>query len=149
MAMPMTATVKTVKQPTGLKVVSNAREFTLTCDEPEESGGTNAGMNPVEALLASLGSCLTIAAFILAPQKNIEVQEFSVELEGDLDQEGFLGINPDVRCGFSEIRIVPHIKCNATPEEARAYVEFVESRCPVRDCVANGVPIRTADVVVE
>lgn len=77
------------------------------------------------------------------------MQEFSVELEADLDQEGFLGISPAARNGFSEIRMTTHIKCNASPEEVRAYVEFVESRCPVRDNIGNGVPVRMTDVVVE
>ncbi len=147
--MKMTAQVKTEKVEGGLKVQSGTRGFTVVCDEPVESGGTDTGMNPVELELASLGSCMTIAAFILAQQKGINVEHFSVELEGDIDTDGFMGIDPNVRNGFSEIRVVPHIKCDASPEDARAYVEFVESRCPVRDNLANGVPVVVSDIVVE
>lgn len=147
--MKMTAQVKTEKVEGGLKVQSGTHGFTVVCDEPIASGGTDAGMNPVELELSSLGSCITIAAFILAQQKGINVEHFAVELEGDIDPEGFMGISPDVRNGFSEIRIVPHIKCDASEEDARAYVEFVESRCPVRDNLINGVPIVVSDIVVE
>ena len=141
------ATVRKVEG--GMKVEAASRSFTIIADEPVESGGTDAGMNPVEMELCSLGSCLTIAAHYLAPAKGVEIESFSVELEGDIDPDGFMGLNPDVRCGFSEIRVTPHIKCNLPDDEARAFVEFVKSRCPVSDNLSNGVPVSLASVVVE
>lgn len=52
--MKMTASVKTEKAESGLKEQSGARQFTVICDEPAESGGTDAGMNSVELELANL-----------------------------------------------------------------------------------------------
>lgn len=141
------ATVRKVEG--GMKVEAGARGFTVVSDEPVKSGGTDAGMNPVELELAALGSCMTIAAHYLAPAKGIELRGFSIELEGDIDTDGFMGLNPDARPGFSEIRIVPHISCDAPADEAREFVEFVETRCPVSDNLSNGVPITCAGVVVE
>jgi uncharacterized OsmC-like protein len=34
-----------------------ARQHTISCDQPAESGGYDEGMTPPELLLASLGSC--------------------------------------------------------------------------------------------
>jgi len=34
-----------------------ARQHTIPCDQPQESGGFDEGMTPPELLLASLGSC--------------------------------------------------------------------------------------------
>ena len=147
--MKSTTKAITVKDQEGLKTTSTVRGFKVVCDEPVESGGTNLGMNPVEMLLSSLGSCMTIAAYYLAPAQGIEIESFSVELEGEVDPDGFMGVNPDVRCGFSEIRVTPHIKCNASEEKAREFVKFVESRCPVSDTVRAGTEIITADIVVE
>ncbi|MBE6829194.1 MAG: OsmC family peroxiredoxin, partial [Ruminococcaceae bacterium] len=55
----MLTTFKAVakKSPEGLKVETNARGFKIVLDEPEDLGGTNTGMNPVEAILCSLGAC--------------------------------------------------------------------------------------------
>lgn len=106
-------------------------------------------MNPVELLLASLGSCMTIAAFYLAPAQGINVSAFSVELEGDVDPDGFMGLNPDVRNGFSEIRITPHISCDAPADRAREFVELVASRCPVHDTLSHGTSIVCESIVVE
>lgn len=147
--MKSTAKATTVKSPEGLKTTTSVREFDVVCDEPVESGGTNLGMNPVELLLASLGSCMTIAAFYLAPAEGIEVDAFSVELEGDVDPDGFRGVNPDVRNGLSEIRITPHISCDAPDDKARAFVELVASRCPVHDTLSHGTSVVCGGIVVE
>ena len=147
--MKTTAKAMTVKSPEGLKTTTSVREFEVACDEPVESGGTNLGMNPVELLLASLGSCMTIAAFYLAPTQGINVSAFSVELEGDVDPDGFMGLNPDVRNGFSEIRITPHISCDAPADRAREFVELVASRCPVHDTLSHGTSIVCESIVVE
>ena len=147
--MKTTAKAMTVKIPEGLKTTTSVREFEVACDEPVESGGTNLGMNPVELLLASLGSCMTIAAFYLAPAQGINVSAFSVELEGDVDPDGFMGLNPDVRNGFSEIRITPHISCDAPADRAREFVELVASRCPVHDTLSHGTSIVCESIVVE
>ncbi len=147
--MKTTAKAMTVKSSEGLKTTTSVREFEVACDEPVESGGTNLGMNPVELLLASLGSCMTIAAFYLAPAQGINVSAFSVELEGDVDPDGFMGLNPDVRNGFSEIRITPHISCDAPADRAREFVELVASRCPVHDTLSHGTSIVCESIVVE
>jgi hypothetical protein len=44
-------------------------------DEPESLGGTDKGMNPVEGLLISLGSCLVIVVSAFAKAHKINVQD--------------------------------------------------------------------------
>ncbi|MDE3063613.1 MAG: OsmC family protein [Acidobacteriota bacterium] len=39
-----------------------ARNHTIVCDQPTDSGGQDAGMTPPEFLLASLGSCAAFYA---------------------------------------------------------------------------------------
>ena len=146
--MKETFKVISKKTPTGLQVESTARGFKLTMDEPEELGGTNTGMNPVEALLCALGSCQTIVAYAFAKAQGIDLEEFHVELEGDLDPDGFMGL-ADVRNGFQEIRYSMHFKSTATQEELESFAQFIESKCPVGDCLENGVPLKLTCVVNE
>ena len=49
-------------------------------DEPEDLGGTNASMNPVEALLCALGTCQTIVASAFASANGITFEEFHVKI---------------------------------------------------------------------
>jgi uncharacterized OsmC-like protein len=125
------------------------RGFSVRMDEPPNLGGTDTGMNPVEALLAALGSCQVIVAAAFAKAQGIDLQDFWVELEGDLDPDGFLKGKPGVRMGFSEVRLTPHIKTSNSPEEVAKFVEFIKSRCPVGDVMVNGTRILPADAVIE
>ncbi len=133
----------------GLQVDNSVRGFTLRMDEPKSLGGTDTGMNPVEALLAALGSCQVIVAAAFAKSQGIELQDFWVELEGDLDTDGFLKGAPGVRMGFNEVRFTPHIKTSASPEQVKKFMDFVKSRCPVGDVMLNGTRILAADAVIE
>ena len=137
------------KLPGGLQVQTDAREFSIIMDEPEDLGGSNAAMNPVEALLCSLGACQTICVYAFAARKRFTFEEFHVELEGDLDPDGFLGKNKDVRNGFSEIRFTMHFKTDEPREKVEAFSEFIESVCPVGDCLQNGVKLVKAGVVID
>jgi len=136
-----------VKTDTGLQVHTNARNFSLTLDEPKEMGGTDTGMNPVEALLCALGACQSIVAAAFARHEHFTYESFSVELEGDLDPDGFTGKNPNVRNGFQEVRFTMHFKTNESQEKAEAFADFIESRCPVGDCLGNGVKLVRTGVV--
>lgn len=139
----------TSKLVSGLQVDNRVRDFTIRMDEPTNLGGTDTGMNPVEALLASLGSCITIVAAAFAKAHKIDLQDFWVELEGDLDPDGFLKGKPGVRNGFQEVRLTPHIKSSSSPEDIEKYMTFVKSRCPVSDVMINGVVVTPAEPVME
>lgn len=136
------------KLPEGLQIETQARDFKILLDEPEDLGGTNKGMNPVEAILCALGACQTIVAFAFAEQHGIELEDFRVELEGDLDTDGFLGLS-DVRPGFSEIRFNMHIKSNSPEDKVLKFVDFIEKTCPVGDTLENGVKLVRSDVIIE
>ncbi|RPF48766.1 putative OsmC-like protein [Hydrogenoanaerobacterium saccharovorans] len=140
------ASAKKLKE--GLQVETNARGFKIIMDEPEDLGGTNAAMNPVEAVLCALGACQTIVASAFAAAHDFTFEEFHVELEGDLDPDGFMGL-ADVRNGFQEIRFVMHFKTNETQEKAEAFADFIEKTCPVGDCLANGVKLVKSGVVID
>ncbi|MFL8888584.1 OsmC family protein [Helcococcus kunzii] len=137
------------KLPEGLQVESDARSFKIVMDEPESLGGTNKGMNPVEAVLCALGSCQAIVAYAFAEANEVKLDGFRVELEGDLDPDGFMGLAEGVRNGFQEIRYTMHFKSDESQEKLEEYAKFIESRCPVADCLTNGVPLKLSKVVVE
>ena len=146
--MPLNTFKAVVKKKEGLAVECEARGFKFILDEPEELGGTNTGMNPVEALLCSLGACQTIVASAFAGEFGIDLKDFWVELEGDLDTDGFMGLS-DVRPGYSKIRFNMHIKSDAPEEKINEFVEFIEKRCPVGDSINNIVEFEKTKVTIE
>lgn len=141
-------TLKTkVSHKDGLLVEAEARGFKFTMDEPEEDGGTNTFMNPVEVLLSALGGCMTIVATMLAPKLKIEIDDFHVEVEGDIDSDGFTGKDPNVRVGLQDIRYTIHIKSNAPEKKIKKLCDLISKYCPVKDTL-KGVSV-SGDFVVE
>lgn len=129
-------------------VETEARGHQVIVDEPTHLGGTDTGMNPVELLLSALGACQSIVARTYAEKFDIDLQNFWVELEGDIDIDGFLG-KSDVRPGFQTIRYTFHIETTAAEERIAAYKEYIEAHCPVGDTIANTVHLVSSKVVVE
>lgn len=132
----------------GVKVRTTARHFELTIDEPKSLGGTDTGMNPVEALLASLGACQSIVARVYAPKFGVKLDDFHVEVEGDIDLDGFFN-RSDVRPGYSDIRYTFRIKTNSPREKVEEFVRFLESKCPVGDTIANPVNLKLESIIIE
>ncbi len=146
-----TVTFKAVshKLPEGLAVENSVRGFKTIMDEPKDSGGTDKGMNPVEAVLSALGSCQCITAAAFAKTQGIDLKDFWVELEGDLNTDGFSHKDPAVRPGFQQVRFTMHIKTDAAPDKVAAFQEFIEHTCPVGDSLGKGVCIKPSKIIIE
>lgn len=132
----------------GLKVEVVAGKHKFILDEPAELGGTDLGMNPVEALLGSLGACKCIVARSFAKAHKIDLQELRIDLDGDLDPDGFMGKNKNVKIGFSEIRTKVYIKSSSSEEDIAKFVEFMDTTCPVCDTMVN-TPAMTTEITIE
>ncbi|AQP54095.1 peroxiredoxin [Vagococcus penaei] len=120
----------------GLQVVCRARQFEMVLDEPKNIGGTDAGMTPVEALLCSLGACKVIVARAFSKSHKIHLKDIRVELEGELDTDGFMGKNSEAKIGFSKITSHFFIDADNTEDEIIAFVEFINATCPVHDTMS-------------
>lgn len=131
----------------GVQVQVSARDFSFTIDEPKELGGTDQGMNPVEALLGSLGACQAIVAHVYAQKFAVQLDDFRVEVEGDIDLDGFFGL-ADVRPGYTEIRYRFHITSPSSQANIDALIAHLQQHCPVGDSLAAPVKLVLSEVVV-
>jgi len=92
--------------------IAHAQTFTMDADEPAILAGGDQGANPVEYLLHALASCLTTSIVAHAAVRGIEIEELESELEGDIDLNGFLGLDSEMPKGFTEIRVRFRIKAD-------------------------------------
>lgn len=134
--------------PGGLLCEADVRGFKVQMDEPQELGGSNKAMNPVELLLSALGGCMCICAASFARANRVELKDFRVDLEGDLDPDGFMGKNKNVRTGFQKIRAVMHIRTSSPKENVDRFVQMIKTVCPVSDTL-KGVDVAGDYVVTE
>lgn len=138
--MPNQEFAATVSLKEGLLVEGETRGFKVAMDEPEQLGGTNKAMTPVEMLLNALGGCLAITVAAFSKAAHVDLHDVKVHVTGDLDPGGFLGTNKDVRKGFNQIRYEIELMTDATEEKVNKLMQMVEERCPVSDTL-KGVEV--------
>ena len=110
----------------GLQLKCSARGFEFIIDEPENVGGTNEAMNPLEALLCSLGACKMMVVRFFYQAKQINLKSMRVEILGEIDSDRLKG-KPNVKIGFSKIITNYYIDADNTDEEIKDLVAFIET----------------------
>ncbi|TCO54065.1 OsmC family protein [Actinocrispum wychmicini] len=111
--------------------------FEYDADHPEAFAAEDNGVTPVEYVLVALGSCLTAGVAAVAQQRGIQLRAVRATIEADLDLHGILGADPDVRNGFSDVRVNYSIDADATPDEIKALVAQSQKRSAVFDILTN------------
>ena len=111
--------------------------FEYDADHPEIFAAEDNGVTPVEFVLVALGSCLTAGLAGVAQQRGIQLRSVTATIEADWDLHGILGADPDVRNGFSDVRVRYNIDADATPDEIRALVAQSQKRSAVYDALTN------------
>ncbi len=125
----------------GLRSVVSIRQHGLTVDEPEALGGADNGPNPVELILAALGSCQEITYRAYATVMGIPLDNVAVTMEGDIDLRGFFAVDESVRAGYEAIRGTVRVESSASEEQLQQLRSAVNAHCPVLDMLTNPVPV--------
>ena len=116
---------------------THQKAFTLNTDHPEIFAAEDKGVTPVEMVLAGLAGCLTAGVASVAQNRGIQLRSVKATLEGGMDLAGILGIDPDVRNGFSGIKVRYEVDADATADEIKAVVAQSQKRSAVFDIVTN------------
>jgi putative redox protein len=117
------------------------RQFSLIVDEPPTLGGSDAGPNPVELVLAALATCQEITYRAYATALGVPLESVSVKLDGVLDLRGFFAVDERVRPGFTGVQGTVTLKSSASREELAKLKEVVDAHCPVLDILRAPVPV--------
>lgn len=118
--------------------------FTLDSDEPEVLLGEDSAASAGEYVLKALAACYAVTFAANAAASGIELESLSLDLAGDFNLHGFLGLDPDVRPGMQELRVtVTAASPDASREQLEELVETVQQRSPIRDTLASPVPVVT------
>jgi uncharacterized OsmC-like protein len=120
---------------------SHAHTFHFDADHPAVLVGRDNGPTPVEFVLHALAACLTAGLANIAAARGIRLAEVRSTVSGDIDLNGILGLNPDVRNGFQNIVVKFTVKGDAPAEKLRALVEQSRARSAVFDIITNQVPV--------
>lgn len=115
--------------------ISHSKTFTVEGDHPKELLGTGLGPTSVEVLLAALGHCIASGWATYGAALGVEVDDLKVEVEGDIDLQGMLGLPEPgkVQPGFQKIRVTHYVKSKAPREKLEQVKKMAEDLSPTRD----------------
>ncbi|MET0741667.1 MAG: OsmC family protein [Candidatus Nanopelagicales bacterium] len=128
----------------GQEDASRTEAFAFDADHPAVLVGNNNGPTPVEFLLHAIAACLTAGLANIAAARGITLHRVESSVEGDIDLLGILGLSPEVRNGYQQIRVSFVVEGDATAEELKGLVEQSRRRSAVYDVLTNGT-----DVVID
>jgi uncharacterized OsmC-like protein len=120
---------------------AHERSFVFDADHPAVLVGQDHGPTPVEFLLHALAACLTAGLANIAAARRVRLTEVRSTVTGDIDLNGILGLDPQVRNGYQQLTVRFTIKGDAPAEKLREIVEQSRARSAVYDVVTNQVPV--------
>jgi len=115
----------------------HSKTFDFDIDHPLQFAAQDNGITPVEYVLVALGGCLTAGIAAVAQQRQIQLRSVRASVTAEMDLHGILGADPDVRNGFSGVRVDYHIDADASREEIEALVAQSQKRSAVYDILTN------------
>jgi uncharacterized OsmC-like protein len=118
--------------------IAHLQTFELHADEPPILAGQDSGANPVEHLLNALAACVTTSMVAHAAVRGIHIEALQSELEGDLDLNGFLGLDSSVPKGFTDIRVRFNVQ---TDSENLEQLKRLAAFSPVLNTLTNGTNV--------
>jgi uncharacterized OsmC-like protein len=120
---------------------SRTAPWEFTNGEPPVLLGGNEGANPVEFLLHALAGCITTTTVLHAAARGIEIQRLATQLEGDLDLQGFLALDPGASVAYERIRVRMDIDADCSDAELDDLLAFVRDHSPVCNTITTPVPV--------
>lgn len=116
---------------------SRKETFRIESDHPAVFAAGDRAPTPPEIILSALASCLTGGVASVAQHRGIQLNAVRATVEGDIDVRGILGMDGDIRNGFSAIRVSFEIDAEASQEEIAAVVAQSQKRSAVFDIITN------------
>ncbi len=118
-----------------------SQTFIMEGDHPAVLCGADRAATPVEFLLSALAACITAGIGNIASARQIKLTSVKTSVEGDIDLQGLLGLDPEVRNGFGAIRADVWIEGDASAEKLEMIVQQSVARSAVFDMLKNGTEV--------
>ena len=114
---------------------NHVQEYVFKADHP--TLGHGHGPTPQEYVLHALAACITAGIATGAAARNIQLNRVSSTVSADIDVRGVLGVDPDVRKGFSNVDIEFDIDADCDDAQIEALLAGGAKYSAVFDMLAN------------
>src|SRR4051794_40038619 len=133
---PTRCTVASVGVPGGNGVTWNAGAHPM-------AGGEGDLACSGDLLLASLAACQEITLRMVAAAMGIELRNVEVNIEGNLDFRGTMGIDQETPVGFQSISTSVRFDADAAPDRLQRLAARAERYCVVGATLREGTSLST------
>ncbi len=110
-------------------------EFAFEADHP--TLGHGHGPTPQEYVLHALAACITAGVATGAAARNIKLNKVSSTVSANIDVRGVLGVDPDIRKGFSDVTVTFDIDAECDEAQKDALMAAGAKYSAVFDMLAN------------
>jgi len=126
----------------GDQMIQRNNTYTMVFDFPPEFSGEGKGPTVCEACMSSLGACITQTIVAHATARGINIDSITIDLEGNVDLQGFTGLSADTRPGAQGFRLKVNIKSStASKEQISQLYEIGKKYSPAFDTLTNGTSV--------
>ena len=106
------------------------------------TGGDGLAACSGDMLLEALAACAGVTLRAVATALEIPIRGGTVNVEGDLDFRGTLGVTKDQPVGFQEIRLRFDLDTEAPAEQVSKLLSMTERYCVVFQTLRQPPPVR-------
>ena len=105
------------------------------------TGGTASAPSPGWLMRAATASCVASLIAIRAASTGVSVGPIEVEVDGESDDRGILGLDPAIVAGALSVRVAVRLAGDVDEAGRRALVDWAVAHCPVTDTIGRAVPL--------
>jgi uncharacterized OsmC-like protein len=138
-----------------LRARASLDDAAVTCKVETSRAIIEAGLHPAtggdglaacsgDMLLEALAACAGVTLRAVATALEIPIESGTVNVEGDLDFRGTLGVAKDQPVGFKEIRVRFDLNTQAPAEQVSKLLSLTERYCVVYQTLRQPPPVRFA-----
>lgn len=126
---PLRATV-VVAAGSGVRPI-RIRDHLVISDAGAALGGYGLGPSAPELLLGALASCIAHSALVIAADRGVAFDQLEVEVTGQLDYRGTLGVSDDAPVPPTDLAYTLRFAGPVSDEEVAAIQADIARLCPV------------------
>ena len=126
----------------GGQTIQRNKSYAMVFDFPPQFSGEGKGPTVCEGCMSSLGACITQTIVAHATARSINIDSISIDIEGNIDLQGFTGLSTDTRPGAQGFRLNVNIKSTtASKEQISQLYEIGKRFSPAFDTLTNGTSV--------
>ena len=119
---------------------AKVKTFTIACDEPVPSGGTDKGPTPLDFFVASVGFCENVMFTKNAALQGVEFDTLETSVHGHWDRRGqyeIAGTDPS----FKDMTVETKVTSKAPTEKIVEVARATHKTCPMRVTIGKAMKV--------